>query len=183
MARKARRHQRSFSRAARSHRLLARRAHRHPLVRTVGARQHLRPRSVSNARPMAQPTALPHTRVAVSGDVKVKPGAVSVYRSANGSTYRYVIPQASGHTRHVTVQLPASQRGASGSSSFLPVNPQKVPAAVASAIQNLTNLVRTGGGGLGKRIVPQLPVTWFLLGLMAVVAGSLLRMLSVVRPT
>jgi hypothetical protein len=52
---------------------------------------------------------------------------------------------------------------------------------VSSALQSLGKLVQTGGGGFGRRIVQQFPLTLFLLGIAAMVLGSALSASRYVR--
>jgi hypothetical protein len=72
----------------------------------------------------------------------------------------------------IQLPVPASQSAAAGSRSGSDLSPQTIARAVASAVQSVEALATTGGGGFGKRILPEFPITLFLLGLLSVAGGS-----------
>lgn len=88
--------------------------------------------------------------------------------------YRYVVKPHQGRPHPVVIQLPASHTAAVKSPSSASFGPQTVARAVSSALQSLGSLVQTGGGGFGRRIVEEFPLTLLLLGIAAIVAGSVL---------
>jgi hypothetical protein len=102
-------------------------------------------------------------------------------RTKPAPAYRSVVKATLGRVHPVIVQLPTSGTAPTTRSSSSGFGPQTVARVVSSALQSLGKLVQTGGGGFGRRIVQQFPLTLFLLGIAAMVLGSALSASRYVR--